>query len=91
MVERKQIEHLGNLVKIELKDPEKYIKQVEQILSYFERLDKVEFDSDKMLRLEASVNVLREDKHETYADDGKPLIEKLKKDQNNFIRAPKMV
>ena len=91
MVERKQIEHLGDLVKIELKDPEKYIKQVEQILSYFERLDKVEFDSDKMLRLEASVNVLREDKHETYADDGKPLIEKLKKDQNNFIRAPKMV
>jgi len=91
MVERKQIEHLGNLVKIELKDPEKYIKQVEQILSYFERLDKVEFDSDKMLRLEASVNDLREDKHETYADDGKPLIEKLKKDQNNFIRAPKMV
>ena len=91
MVERKEIEHLGDLVKVELKEPEKYVKQVEQILNYFVRLDKVEFDSDKMLRLEASVNVLREDKHETYADDGKPLIEKLKKDQNNFIRAPKMV
>jgi len=91
MVERKQIEHLGDLVKVELKEPEKYIKQVEQILNYFERLDKVEFDSDKMLRREALVNALREDKHETYIDDGIPLIEKLKKDQNNFIRAPKMV
>ena len=91
MVERKEIEHLGDLVKVELKEPERYVKQVEQILNYFNRLDEVEFDSEKILRSEITVNALREDKDEPFVSDDKPLIEKLKKDQNNFIRAPKMV
>lgn len=88
MVERKEIEHLGDLVKVELSEPEKYIKQVEQILNYFDRLDKVEFNSNDTLRREVPEENLRDDKHEPYAT---PLIEHLKKDQNNFIRAPKMV
>ena len=88
MVERKEIEHLGDLVKVELKEPEKYIKQVEQILHYFDRLDKVEFNSDDTLRREVDAENLRDDKHEPY---GMPLIDHLNKDQNNFIRAPKMV
>lgn len=91
MVKRKEIDHLGDLVKVELKEPEKYIKQVEQILSYFDRLDKAEFTSDKTMRSEVLINALRDDKHEAYLVDGKPLIGKLKKDQNNFIRAPKMI
>jgi len=91
MVERKEIEHLGDLVKVELKEPERYVKQVEQILNYFNRLDEVEFDSEKILRSEITVNALREDKDEPFVSDDKPLIEKMKKDQNNFIRAPKMV
>ncbi len=91
MVERKEIEHLGDLVKVELKEPEKYVKQVEQILHYFDRLDKAEFSSDDTLRKEVSFDKLREDKHESFLSDGKPLIEKLKKDKNNFIRAPKMI
>jgi aspartyl/glutamyl-tRNA(Asn/Gln) amidotransferase C subunit len=88
MVERKEIEHLGDLVKVEINEPEKYIKQVEQILNYFERLDKVEFNSDVTLRREISSENLRDDEHVPY---GLSLIEYLKKDQNNFIRAPKMV
>jgi aspartyl/glutamyl-tRNA(Asn/Gln) amidotransferase C subunit len=91
MVKKDEIKHLGDLVKVELKEPEKYIKQVEQILNYFERLDKVEFDSEESLRKEISFDNLREDKHEPFFTDGKSLIEKLKKDQNNFIRAPKMI
>ena len=91
MVEKKEIEHLGDLVKVELKEPERYVKQVEQILNYFNRLDEVEFDSEKILRSEITVNALREDKDEPFVSDDRPLIEKLKKDQNNFIRAPKMV
>ena len=91
MVERKEIEHLGDLVKVELKEPDKYIKQVEQILNYFDGLDKAEFESNKTLRNEVSIGALRDDKHEVYADDDKPLVEKLKKDKNNFIRAPKMI
>ena len=88
MVERKEIEHLGDLVKVELKDPEKYIKQVEQIIHYFDRLDTVEFNSDDTLRREVDAENLRDDKHEPY---GISLIDHLNKDQNNFIRAPKMV
>ena len=91
MVEKNEIKHLGDLVKVELKDPEKYIKQVEEILNYFERLDKVEFDSEEQLRKEVSIDNLREDKYEQFLADGKPLIEKLKKDHNNFTRAPKMI
>lgn len=88
MVDKKEIEHLGDLVKVELKDPEKYIKQVEQILNYFDNLDKVDFHSDDILRTEVTSENLRDDVHEPYVDS---LIEHLKKDQNNFIRAPKMV
>jgi len=88
MVDRKEIEHLGDLVKVELKEPEKYIKQVEQILNYFDSLDKVDFHSDDILRTEVAAENLRDDTHEPYGDS---LIEHLKKDQNNFIRAPKMV
>jgi aspartyl/glutamyl-tRNA(Asn/Gln) amidotransferase C subunit len=91
MVEKDEIKHLEDLVKVELKEPEKYIKQVEQILNYFERLDKVEFDSEESIRKEVSFENLREDKHEPFLTEGKSLIEKLKKDQNNFIRAPKMI
>jgi len=88
MVEKKEIEHLGDLVKVQLKEPERYIKQVEQIIHYFDRLDAVEFDSDDTLRSIVDSENLREDKHIPYDIS---LIDKLKKDQNNFIRAPKMV
>lgn len=91
MIERKEIEHLGDLIKVELKNPEKYVKQVEQILNYFERLDKVEFNSDEPPRKEILFNNLREDKHEPFLTDGEPLVDKLKKDYKNFIRAPKMI
>ena len=88
MVERKEIEHLGDLVKVDLSEPEKYIRQVEQILNYFDRLDKVEFSSDDTLRTQITTDGLRDDVYEPYGDS---LIKHLKKDQNNFIRAPKMV
>lgn len=88
MVESKDIEHLGDLVKIDLKEPEKYIKQVEQIIKYFDRLDAVEFHSDDLLRNQVYFENLREDKYESFDI---ALIEHLKKDQDNFIRAPKMV
>ncbi len=91
MVDRKAIEHLGDLVKVDLQDQEKYIHQVDQILNYFEKLDKVEYDSDNTLRKEISVESLRDDKYEKFLSDSKPLIEYLKRDQNNYVRAPKMI
>jgi aspartyl-tRNA(Asn)/glutamyl-tRNA(Gln) amidotransferase subunit C len=87
MVDKKEIEHLSDLIKIEIKDPQKYILQVEQILNYFERLDKVEITTDDLIRQELSLDDLREDKFVPYEDN---LIEKLKKTRENFVRAPKM-
>lgn len=91
MVDRKEVEHLGDLIKVEIQDPEKYIHQVDKILNYFDSLDKVEFETDKILRKEISYDDLREDKHERFSVEGKSLIDYLKKDQNNFVRAPKMI
>ena len=88
MVDKKEIEHLSDLVKIEIKNPQKFILQVEQILNYFDRLDKVEIITDDLLRQELTLDDLREDKFIPYEDK---LIEKLKKTKENFVRAPKMV
>jgi len=88
MVDKKEIEHLSDLIKIEIKDPQKYILQVEQILNYFERLDKVDITTEDLLRQELTLDQLREDKFVPYEDN---LIEKLKKTKENFVRAPKMV
>jgi aspartyl-tRNA(Asn)/glutamyl-tRNA(Gln) amidotransferase subunit C len=88
MVDKKEIEHLSDLVKIEIADPQKYILQVEQILNYFESLDKVEITTEDLLRQELTLDDLREDKFVSFEDN---LIEKLKKTKENFVRAPKMV
>jgi len=88
MVDKKEIEHLSDLVKIEIKDPQKYILQVEQILNYFERLDKVEITAEDLLSQELTLDNLRDDKFVPYEDS---LIEKLKITRENYVRAPKMV
>jgi len=88
MVDKKEIEHLSDLIKIEIKDPQKYILQVEQILNYFERLDKVDITTEDLLRQELTLDDLREDKFVPYEEN---LIEKLKKTRENFVRAPKMI
>lgn len=88
MVDRKEIEHLSNLIKIEISDPQKYITQVETILNYFELLDKVEINTNDLLRQELTLDKLREDKFVPFEDK---LIDNLKKTKENFVRAPKMV
>mgnify|MGYP001583638915 FL=1 len=88
MVKRQEIERLGDLIKIELKNPEKYVKQVEQIIDYFESLDKLEISSDKMLAQELTLDKLREDKYIPYDEK---LVEKLKHTKENFVKAPKMI
>ncbi len=88
MVKRQEIERLGDLIKIEIKNPEKYVKQVEQIINYFESLDKLEVSSDKILTQELTLEKLREDKYIPYDEK---LVEKLKHTKENFVKAPKMI
>ena len=87
MVKKEEIEQLGHLIKIEIKDPQKYIKQVEQIINYFDTLDKVTIDSDDILTQELSLDKLREDKYTPYEEN---LVEKLKHTSEKFTKAPKM-
>lgn len=87
MIKREEIERLGNLIKIDLKNPEKYIKQVEQVLNYFESLDKVSTDIDIMLSQELTLEKLREDKYIPYEEK---LIGRLKNSKDDFVKAPKM-
>jgi len=88
MVKRQEIVRLGDLIKIELKNPGKYVKQVEQIIDYFESLDKLEISSDKMLAQELTLDKLREDKYIPYDEK---LVDKLKHTKENFVKAPKMI
>lgn len=91
MVDRNEIVHLGDLVKVELQDVDKYIHQVDQILNYFERLDSVRYENEGILRKEIPYESLREDRYAPFRMDGKSLIDFLKKSQNNYVRAPKMI
>lgn len=88
MVKIEEIEHLSNLIKIEIKDYEKYGKQIEQVINYFKLLDNIEIDSGDTIRQELALDDLREDQYIPYEDK---LVEKLKRTRENFVRAPKMV
>ena len=87
MVKKEEIEQLSHLIKIEIKDPQKYIKQVEQIITYFDTLDKVTINSDEILTQELTLQKLREDKYIPYEEN---LAEKLKHTNEKFIKAPKI-
>ena len=87
MVKREEIVHAANLIKIDLEDHEKYIEQVEKILSYFDILDKASTESEIVIK-EVSLDKLRDDKYVPYDEK---LISQLKNYKGSFIKAPKMI
>ena len=88
MVKREEIVHAANLIKIDLKDHEKYIDQVEKILNYFEILDNASAESETFVTQELLLDKLREDKHIPYDEK---LISKLKNYKGSFVKSPKMI
>ena len=88
MVTREEIVHAADLIKIDLKDHEKYFEQLEKILRYFDTLDKASIDSEDFVTQTLPTEKLREDKYIPY---GEKLIEKLKSYKETFVKAPKMV
>ena len=88
MVKREEIAHAADLIKIDLKEHEKYFKQVEKILSYFDILDKASIESEDLVTQELPIEKLREDRYIPYDEK---LIEKLKNYKGTFIKAPKMI
>jgi len=88
MVKREEIVHAANLIKIDLKDHEKYIEQVEKILNYFDILDKASAESESFVTQEMSLDKLRDDK---YVPFDEKLITQLKNYKGTFVKAPKMI
>lgn len=88
MVKREEIAHAADLIKIDLEEHEKYFKQIEKILSYFDILDKASIESEDPVTQELPIEKLREDKYIPY---GEKLIEKLNNYKGAFIKAPKMI
>ena len=88
MVKREEISHAADLIKIDLEEHEKYFKQIEKILSYFDILDKASIESEDPVTQELSIEKLREDKYIPY---GEKLIKKLNNYKGAFIKAPKMI
>ena len=88
MVKREEIAHAADLIKIDLEEHEKYFKQIEKILGYFEILDKAIIESEDLVTQELPIEKLREDKYIPY---GEKLIEKLNNYKGTFIKAPKMI
>ena len=88
MVKREEIVHAANLIRIDLKDHEKYIEQVEKILNYFDILDKASAESEIVIQDEIPLDKLRDDKYVPY---DKKLITQLKNYKGTFVKAPKMI
>ena len=88
MVKREEIAHAADLIKIDLEEHEKYFKQIEKILGYFDILDKAIIESEDLVTQELPIEKLREDKYIPY---GEKLIEKLNNYKGTFIKAPKMI
>ncbi|HHT9138235.1 MAG TPA: Asp-tRNA(Asn)/Glu-tRNA(Gln) amidotransferase subunit GatC [Candidatus Wunengus sp. YC60] len=64
-IERKNIEYIANLSRIELSDQEKemFVHQLSDILSYIEKLNKLNTDNIKPMAYSLNTtNVFREDK-----------------------------
>lgn len=87
MVKKEEIVHAANLIKIDLKDHEKYIEQVEKILNYFDILDEASGKSEVIVPI-APLEKLRDDKHIPYDEE---LIKQLKNYKGTFVKAPKMI
>ena len=88
MVKREEIAHAADLIKIDLEEHEKYFKQIEKILGYFDILDKAIIESEDLVTQELPIEKLRGDKYIPY---GEKLIEKLNNYKGTFIKAPKMI
>jgi len=88
MVTKEEIQHVANLMRIELDDHTVHIDRVQKMIDYFDILDKAGIEDEEFTVQELPITKLREDKHIPF--DGK-LIDHLKNYKGKHVRAPKMV
>lgn len=87
LVTKEDIEHVAKLMRIDIGNTDQYFEQIQEILNYFDILDKANIESEEIPVQEVSVGELRADKYVPFESK---LIDQLKSYKGNFVRAPKM-
>ena len=90
MVSKKEVEHLAWLARMELTNDELevYTKQVEQIISYLDTLDKLSLENIVPLKPGIDYTKFREDEIVNCEDDTLSVVKNVK---DRFVKGPKMV
>ncbi len=89
MVTKEQVKHLSWLARIDLSDEEllKYTAQIEQIISYLDKLDSMPLENAPPVKEKKSLVDLRSDDPASF--DGDVIGTKYRKD--GFVKAPRML
>ncbi len=90
MVSKEEVKHLAWLARMELTDKELevYTKQVEQIISYLNTLDKISLQDTKPLKTAMDYAKFRED---DIVESKEDTLNVVKNAKDRFVKAPKMV
>ncbi|NOJ28351.1 MAG: Asp-tRNA(Asn)/Glu-tRNA(Gln) amidotransferase GatCAB subunit C [Nitrososphaera sp.] len=89
MVTKEQVKHLSWLARIDLSDEEllKYTAQIEQIISYLDKLDSMPLENAPAVKEKKNLADLRSDEPASF--DGDVVGTKYRKD--GFVKAPRML
>ncbi|MBE44349.1 MAG: Asp-tRNA(Asn)/Glu-tRNA(Gln) amidotransferase GatCAB subunit C [Thaumarchaeota archaeon] len=89
MVSKEEVKHLAWLARIELDDKELevYTKQVEQIISYFDTLDKISLEDIHISQRSVPYSKFRDDVPKESTDN---VLSVVKNSKEKFVKAPKM-
>lgn len=90
MVSKEEVKHLAWLARIELDDKELevYTKQGEQIIGYFDILDKISLEDVQVSQRSVSYTKFRDDVPKESSDNALSVVKNTKE---RFVKAPKMV
>lgn len=88
MVTKEEVKHLGWLSRIELSDEEleKYTAQIEQIISYLDKLDSMPLEKADAIKASKGFAELRPDEAVAFGAD--PIGTTYRKD--GFVKGPRM-
>ena len=90
MISKEEVKHLAWLARIELDDKELkvYTKQVEQIIGYFDILDRISLEDVQVSQRSVSYTKFRDDVPKEPSDNALSVVKNTKE---KFVKAPKMV
>ncbi len=89
MVSKEEVKHLAWLARMDLdeRELEVYTKQVEQIVGYFDTLDKISLEDMQVSKRSVSYTKFRDDVPKESTD----ALSVVKNSKERFVKAPKMV